>query len=223
MIPTMFGIMLVAFVVVQFAPGGPVEQVIAKLTGTDTGATARISGSAGGDFGGRGHGAGRRAGATPRRPNIAARRGSTPNSSRSWRSSSASTSRPMSASSSCCGTTSASISARAISATCSVLQLIKEKLPVSMSLGHLDDAAHLPDLDPARHPQGDRRRLALRHVDLDRDRHRLCHPRLPVRHPADRAVRRRLVLRHFPVARADLGEFLAQLPWSPRSSTISGT
>jgi microcin C transport system permease protein len=33
MIPTMFGIMLVAFVVVQFAPGGPVEQVIARLTG----------------------------------------------------------------------------------------------------------------------------------------------------------------------------------------------
>jgi microcin C transport system permease protein len=54
MIPTMFGIMLVAFVVVQFAPGGPVEQVIAKLTGSDTGATSRISGSAGGDFGSRG-------------------------------------------------------------------------------------------------------------------------------------------------------------------------
>src|SRR4249919_1795221 len=53
-IPTMFGIMLVAFVVVQFAPGGPVEQVIAKLTGADTGATSRISGSAGGDFGSRG-------------------------------------------------------------------------------------------------------------------------------------------------------------------------
>src|SRR6266581_4930445 len=54
MIPTLFGIMLVAFVVVQFAPGGPVEQVIAKLTGSDTGATARISGSPGGDFGSRG-------------------------------------------------------------------------------------------------------------------------------------------------------------------------
>jgi len=54
MIPTMFGIMLVAFVVVQFAPGGPVEQVIAKLTGSDTGATSRISGSPGGDFGNRG-------------------------------------------------------------------------------------------------------------------------------------------------------------------------
>src|SRR5664279_5426139 len=54
MIPTMFGIMLVAFVVVQFAPGGPVEQVIAKLTGADTGATSRISSSPGGDFGSRG-------------------------------------------------------------------------------------------------------------------------------------------------------------------------
>jgi len=54
MIPTLVGIMLVAFVVVQFAPGGPVEQVIAKLTGADTGATSRISGSAGGDFGSRG-------------------------------------------------------------------------------------------------------------------------------------------------------------------------
>ena len=53
MIPTMFGIMLVAFVVVQFAPGGPVEQVIAKLTGADTSATSRISGG-GGDFGARG-------------------------------------------------------------------------------------------------------------------------------------------------------------------------
>ena len=50
MIPTIFGIMLVSFVVVQFAPGGPVERVIAQLSGTDTGATSRISGSAGGDF-----------------------------------------------------------------------------------------------------------------------------------------------------------------------------
>src|ERR1700726_2074030 len=54
MIPTLFGIMLVSFVVVQFAPGGPVERVIAQLTGADTGATSRISGSAGGDFGARG-------------------------------------------------------------------------------------------------------------------------------------------------------------------------
>jgi microcin C transport system permease protein len=53
MIPTLFGIMLVSFVVVQFAPGGPIERVIAQLSGTDTGATSRISGGAGGDFGAR--------------------------------------------------------------------------------------------------------------------------------------------------------------------------
>ena len=51
MIPTLFGIMLVSFIVVQFAPGGPVEKVIAQLSGRDTGATSRISGSPGGDFG----------------------------------------------------------------------------------------------------------------------------------------------------------------------------
>src|SRR6187401_183671 len=54
MIPTLFGIMLVSFVVVQFAPGGPVERVIAQLSGSDTGATSRISGSPGGDLGMRG-------------------------------------------------------------------------------------------------------------------------------------------------------------------------
>src|ERR1700752_4861033 len=54
MIPTIFGIMLVSFTVVQFAPGGPVERVLAQLSGTDTGATSRISGSGGGDFGNRG-------------------------------------------------------------------------------------------------------------------------------------------------------------------------
>ena len=59
MIPTLFGIMLVSFVVVQFAPGGPVERVIAQLSGSDTGATSRISGSQGGDFGARGAAAGR--------------------------------------------------------------------------------------------------------------------------------------------------------------------
>src|SRR5262249_19824747 len=54
MIPTLLGIMLVSFLVVQFAPGGPVERVIAQLSGSDTGATSRISGSQSGDFSGRG-------------------------------------------------------------------------------------------------------------------------------------------------------------------------
>ncbi|MDR3493370.1 MAG: microcin C ABC transporter permease YejB [Ancalomicrobiaceae bacterium] len=46
-IPTMIGIMAVSFVIVQFAPGGPVEKIIAQLTGNDVSATARISGSGG--------------------------------------------------------------------------------------------------------------------------------------------------------------------------------
>ena len=54
MIPTLLGIMLVSFVVIQFAPGGPVERVIAQLSGSDVGATARVGGSSQGDLGGAG-------------------------------------------------------------------------------------------------------------------------------------------------------------------------
>src|SRR5664279_5305538 len=57
MIPTLLGILFVSFVVVQFAPGGPVERVIAQLSGADTGGTSRISGG-GSDFGARGAQAG---------------------------------------------------------------------------------------------------------------------------------------------------------------------
>lgn len=56
MVPTIIGIMLISFVVVQFAPGGPVERVIAQLTGEGSSATQRISGG-GGDFGGMQQGA----------------------------------------------------------------------------------------------------------------------------------------------------------------------
>jgi microcin C transport system permease protein len=48
-IPTIVGIMAISFAVVQFAPGGPVEQVIADLTGQGNGAESRLSG--GGDPG----------------------------------------------------------------------------------------------------------------------------------------------------------------------------
>ncbi len=51
MIPTLLGIMVISFIIVQFAPGGPVERIIAQLTGTDVAATARIGGTEGGDFG----------------------------------------------------------------------------------------------------------------------------------------------------------------------------
>ncbi len=46
-IPTLFGIMAISFAIIQFAPGGPVERMIAQLTGNDVSATSRVGG--GGD------------------------------------------------------------------------------------------------------------------------------------------------------------------------------
>ncbi len=51
MLPTLFGILLISFVIIQFVPGGPVERMIAELQGHGTEATARFGGSAGGDSG----------------------------------------------------------------------------------------------------------------------------------------------------------------------------
>jgi microcin C transport system permease protein len=49
-VPTLFGIMVINFVVIQAAPGGPVEQLIQQLTeGGAPDVTARVSGTATGD------------------------------------------------------------------------------------------------------------------------------------------------------------------------------
>lgn len=44
-IPTLLGILTINFIIIQAAPGGPVEQTIAQLEGLDVSATARVSGS----------------------------------------------------------------------------------------------------------------------------------------------------------------------------------
>ena len=49
--PTLFGIMVINFLIVQTAPGGPVEQIIAELTGEESAATGRITGGGGGEMG----------------------------------------------------------------------------------------------------------------------------------------------------------------------------
>jgi hypothetical protein len=100
----------------------------------------------------------------------------------------------------------ASISARAISATSTVIDLIIEKAAGFDLARRSGSAALLRHLDPAGHRQGGQGRLALRCLD-ERGRHRrLRDPRLPVRDPADRRVCRRIVLRLVPAARADLGQ-----------------
>ncbi len=55
MIPTLFGILLINFVLTQFMPGGPIEQIIAQLE-SDTSATSRISGGGSDSVGGGGTG-----------------------------------------------------------------------------------------------------------------------------------------------------------------------
>src|ERR1700727_2286039 len=48
-IPTLFGIMVLNFLIVQAAPGGPIEQIVAKLHGTDVATTARFGGAGAGE------------------------------------------------------------------------------------------------------------------------------------------------------------------------------
>lgn len=50
-VPTLLGILTLNFFIIQAAPGGPVEQMIARLQGLDVAAAARVSGP-GGDAGG---------------------------------------------------------------------------------------------------------------------------------------------------------------------------
>ncbi|MGO1119791.1 microcin C ABC transporter permease YejB [Rhodovibrionaceae bacterium A322] len=50
-VPTLLGILILNFLIIQFAPGGPVEQIVAEIQGTDVSSTERVTGG-GGDFGG---------------------------------------------------------------------------------------------------------------------------------------------------------------------------
>ena len=51
MLPTLLGVLLLTFVVIQFVPGGPVEQLMAEARSSD-------KGGAGGEGGGEGEGGG---------------------------------------------------------------------------------------------------------------------------------------------------------------------
>ena len=221
MVPTLFGIMLVSFVVVQFAPGGPVERVIAQLSGSrhrrDLAhlrlARRRL----------------RRARPAQGASQVDAvsskyrgAQGSIRNSSRTWKSSSASTSRRTSVSSLMLWNYARFDFGKSYFRDVSVLQLIKEKLPVSMSLGiWMTLLTYLISI-----PLGIRKAMD----DGSRfdmwtsgcDHHRLRHSGLSVRDPADHPVCRRLVLRLVPAARAHLRQLGAAAMVAARSSIISG-
>ncbi len=50
MIPTLLAIMVVNFFIIQVAPGGPVEQILANLSGIGDTMTERVTRYDGGDF-----------------------------------------------------------------------------------------------------------------------------------------------------------------------------
>jgi microcin C transport system permease protein len=51
MVPTLLGIMVMTFAIVQFVPGGPIERIIAQIQGTAVDPTARMGGGTGGEAG----------------------------------------------------------------------------------------------------------------------------------------------------------------------------
>ncbi len=96
-----------------------------------------------------------------------------------------------------------------------VVDLVLEKMPVSISLGLWTTLLDLSDLDPARHHEGGARRLALRRGELDRRCDRQRHPGLPVRRAAAGAVRRRQLRAVVPAARPDSDNW-ETLSWPAR-------
>ena len=93
----------------------------------------------------------------------------------------------------------------------SVLDLVLEKMPVSISLGlWITLLSYLISI-----PLGIRKALkdgsTLRHLDLGRHHRRLCDPGLPLRDPAHRALCRRLVLSIFPLRGPHLRQLGASL------------
>ena len=201
MIPTVFGIMLVSFAIVQFVPGGPVERAIAQLQGGETSSTAEFRRRRR-DRRGRGRACrrrhflalSRRAGARPQihqgtgeaiRLRQAGDRAVLDPGSRLFHLQPRHELLPQHA-----GTAADQGEAAGLDVARAV-----------------DDADLLRDLDPARRRQGGARRLALRYLDLGRSDLRLCDSELPVRDPAGRAVLRRLVLADFSAPRPDLGQF----------------
>ena len=202
MIPTLLGILFVSFVVVQFAPGGPVERVIAQLSGSDTGAASRVSGSSGGDFGARGQ-----VGASADAVNTKYRgaQGLDPDFIKKLEVQFGFDKPAPERFALMLWNFARFDFGKSYFRDVNVLQLIKEKLPVSMSLGiWMTLLTYLISIP-----------LGIRKAVQDGSRfdtwtsahhhRRLCDSRLPVCDPADHPVRRRLVLQHISFARPDLG------------------
>ena len=203
MIPTIVGIMAISFTVIQFAPGGPVEQVISDLTGQNQGGD-RLSGGSG-DLGMQAGGdevSGKYRGAQGLDPEFIAKLEKQFGFDKP----------PLERFGLMMWNYIRFDFGESFFRNTSVIDLILEKMPVSISLGLWILSVFLRDLHSARHQEGHLGWLDLRCLDLRHHHHRLCGSELPFRHPADRALCRRLVLRLVSAARHRLGQF-RQLTW----------
>ena len=214
--------MLISFAIVQFAPGGPVERIIAQISGTDVSATARIGGGQGDGLSSSAQtqmsqSAGESHLEIPRRAGPRPRVHQEPREAVRLRQAGARALLP---------------DDEELPAVRFRQELLPRRQRAAADQGeaarvdlarHLDDAHHLSDLHPARHPQGRARRREVRHLDLGRAGDRLCHSGLPGGGLPAGDVRRRLVLPVVPLARADLGQLEPALADRQGRSTISGT
>ena len=220
-LPTMLGIMLISFVIVQFAPGGPVEQVIAKLTGSDTSISERMGG--GSDTLGTGSQSQLGQGAAETvTSKYRGAQGLEPEFIKSLEKQFGFDKPAHERFFLMMKNYLTFDFGKSYFRDVSVLGADQgEAAGVDLARA-VDDAHHLSHLDPARHPQGRARRRALRYLDVERARRRLRGAGLSRRRAPTHSLRRLVVLPVVPVARADLRQLGRARRSSGRWSTTSG-
>ena len=206
----LFGIMLVNFVIIQAAPGGPVDQAIARITGEGVAVTATIAGG-----GGPG---GYRCRPAERLRVLPGHRPRSPEGDRT----------PVRVRQA--GPRSLLQDVGGLLHVRLRRQLLPGRTgggsgdrspPGIVVVGRRDVAHRLPGLAAARHRQGGSRRQPLRRLDERGDPGRLCHTRLRSGHAAHRAVLRRRVFRLVSAARIGIRQPFGARSWRCGSSTGS--
>ena len=201
MVPTLLGIMVINFVIIQAAPGGPVEQMMSQIQGTASNATDRISGNVSDtssrvqtDTSGGGAGTYRGARGLPREliERIEKMYGfDKPMHERFFL---------------MMKNYLVFDFGESFFRNRRVVDLVLEKMPVSISLGLWTTLLVYLVSIPLGIAQGGARRLALRPVDLEHADRAERHPGLPVRPAAGRAAGRRQLREMVSPARPGVGQ-----------------
>jgi len=181
MIPTVFAIMVVNFLIVQAAPGGPIQQMIAKLRGNQISATERVSGGAAGDIKGQSGGEDTR---------YRGARGLDPALIKELEHQYGFDKPPLERFLLMMRNYLTFDFGTSFFRDRRVVDLIRDKLPVSISIG-LWTTLITYLVYPSRHQKGGPRRQPVRHLDQCGHHCRIRGAELPVRGAADRVVRRR--------------------------------